>query len=76
MITSSRALTGRSGCCAEEAERNAAPLARSGLACAREPSPTKAGIAEVGELVEGRNDGGKVVAGVVVARARRGVVFD
>jgi len=38
---------------------------------ARESSPTKAGIAEVGELVEGRDDGGEVIAGVVVDRARR-----
>ena len=38
---------------------------------ARESSPTKAGLAEVGELVEGRDDGGEVIAGVVVDRARR-----
>ena len=38
---------------------------------ARESSPTKAGTAEVGELVEGRDDGGKVIESVVVDRARR-----
>jgi hypothetical protein len=38
---------------------------------ARESLPTKTGIAEVGELVEGRDGGGKVIEGVVVERARR-----
>ena len=41
---------------------------------ARESSPTKAGIAKLGELVEGRDDGGEVIEGVVVDRARRDVV--
>ena len=33
-------------------------------------------VAEVGEVVEGRDDGGKVVERVVLARALQGVVFE
>ena len=67
----SRCAHRRSGCCAEETGRNAALPDRSGPALRESPHPTKAGTAACGEFVEGREDGGKAIEGVVVDRARR-----
>ena len=53
------------------AERNAAPLDRSGRRARESPHPRRQGSPRSVRLVEGRDDGGEVIRGVVVARARR-----